>query len=161
MHITEVREDGIIISGMKAMICGVAASNEIFLLPGGAYREEDQDYAVSCVVPRDIKGLTIVEARRPSDTREMEGGFDIPDSGITQSFLFFKDCFVPNDRVFMCKESNIHGNIIGYFTANYRCVHRRMCRRSGRRDDRRCGAYGKDERIGSKHVCKQAGRDGC
>jgi 4-hydroxybutyryl-CoA dehydratase / vinylacetyl-CoA-Delta-isomerase len=123
VHITEVREDGIVISGMKAMICGVAASNEIFILPGSGYREDDRDYAVSCVVPRDIKGLTIVEARRPSDTREMEGGFDIPDSGITQAFLFFKDCFVPNDRVFMCKEAKYSGKIIEYFTANYRaCI---------------------------------------
>lgn len=40
LHITEVRKDGIIINGMKAMICGVAASHEIFLLPGGAYREK-------------------------------------------------------------------------------------------------------------------------
>jgi aromatic ring hydroxylase len=45
---------------------------EIFLLPGGAYREADQDYAVACVVPRDIEGLTIVEATRPSDRRDLE-----------------------------------------------------------------------------------------
>jgi 4-hydroxybutyryl-CoA dehydratase / vinylacetyl-CoA-Delta-isomerase len=123
LHITEVRKDGIIINGMKAMICGVAASNEIFLLPGGTYGEEDRDYALCCVVPRDIKGLTIIEARRPSDTREMEGGFDIPETGITQSFLFFKNCLVPNDRVFMCKEFKYSGKVIEYFTANYRaCI---------------------------------------
>ena len=43
VHIKEVRPDGVVISGVKAMICGVAASNEIFILPGGGYREEDQD----------------------------------------------------------------------------------------------------------------------
>lgn len=125
VRITEVREDGIIIiiCGMKPMICGVAASNEIFILPGSAYREGDQDYSVCCVVPRDIEGLTIVEARRPSDTREMENGFDIPETCITQTFLFFKDCFVPNDRVFMCKESKYTGRIMEFFTANYRaCI---------------------------------------
>jgi len=123
LRITEVRKDGIVINGMKVMICGVAAANEIFLLPGGACREEDRDYALCCVVPRDIKGLTIVEARRPSDTREMEGGFDIPETGVTQAFLFFKDCFVRQDRVFMCKEFKYSGRIIDYFSANYRaCV---------------------------------------
>jgi 4-hydroxybutyryl-CoA dehydratase / vinylacetyl-CoA-Delta-isomerase len=123
LHIKEVREDGIVISGIKAMICGVAASNEIFLLPGGAYREEDKDYALACVVPRDIEGLTIVEARRASDTRELEEGFDIPETGITQGFLFFSDCFVPNDRVFLCKEFKYSGKIIEFFTANYRaCI---------------------------------------
>jgi 4-hydroxybutyryl-CoA dehydratase / vinylacetyl-CoA-Delta-isomerase len=123
VHIKEVRPDGIVISGTKAMICGVAASNEIFILPGSGYREEDQDYAVVCVVPRDIKGLTVVETRRASDTRELEDGWDIPDTGITQAYLLFQDCFVPNDRVFMCKEFKYSGKIIEYFTANYRaCI---------------------------------------
>ncbi len=123
VHIKEVRPDGVVISGVKAMICGVAASNEIFILPGSGYREEDQDYAVVCVVPRDIQGLTIVETRRPSDSRELEEGWDIPDTGITQAYLLFKDCFVPNERVFMSKEFKYTGKIIEYFTANYRaCI---------------------------------------
>ncbi len=123
VHVKEVRPDGIVISGTKAMICGVAASNEIFLLPGSGYKEEDKDYAVVCVVPRDIKGLTIVETRRASDTRELEDGWDIPDTGITQAYLIFQDCFVPNDRVFMCKEFKYSGKVIEYFTANYRaCI---------------------------------------
>ncbi|MHC1724591.1 MAG: 4-hydroxyphenylacetate 3-hydroxylase N-terminal domain-containing protein [Syntrophobacteraceae bacterium] len=123
VHVKEVRPDGIVISGVKAMICGVAASNEIFILPGSGYREDDQDYAVVCVVPRDIQGLTLVETRRPSDSRELEEGWDIPDTGITQAYLLFQDCFVPNERVFMCKEFKYAGKIIEYFTANYRaCI---------------------------------------
>ena len=123
VHIKEVRSDGIVISGYKTMICGAAAANEIFILPGSGYREEDQDYAVVCVVPRDIKGLTLVETRRPSDSRELEEGWDIPETGITQAYLLFQDCFVPNERVFMCKEFKYSGKIIEYFTANYRaCI---------------------------------------
>jgi len=123
VHVKEVREDGIVVSGYKAMICGVAASNEIFILPGGGYKEEDKAYAVAFVVPRDIEGLTIVEARRPSDTRELEEGFDVPETGISQAFLFFEDCFVPNERVFLCQEAKYAGKVIEYFTANYRaCI---------------------------------------
>lgn len=123
VHINKIRHDGIIVSGVKAMICGVAASHEIFILPGGAYGEKDRDFAVSFVVPRDIEGLTIVEARRPSDGREYETGFDIPDTGITQSYLIFKDVFVPKERVFLCGEHPYAGKIIEYFTANYRsCI---------------------------------------
>lgn len=123
VRITEVRKGGIVISGTKAMICGVAASNEIFILPGSGYREEDRDFAVACVVPRDIEGLTIVEARRASDGRELEDGFDIPETGITQAYLFFTDCFVPNERVFLAKEFKHSGKVIEYFTANYRsCI---------------------------------------
>jgi 4-hydroxybutyryl-CoA dehydratase/vinylacetyl-CoA-Delta-isomerase len=123
LHIVEKREDGIVIRGGKVMICGVAASNEIFLLPGGAYREEDKDYALACVVPRDIEGLTIVETRRPSDSREYEEGFDVPDTGITQAYLLFDDVFVPNERVFMAGEYAYSGKVIQYFTSNYRaCI---------------------------------------
>ena len=61
LHISKVRKDGIEISGVKAMICGVAAANEIFILPGSSYKEADKDCSVACVIPRDIEGLTIVE----------------------------------------------------------------------------------------------------
>jgi len=72
LRIKEIKENGIIIHGAKLMICGTAASQEIFLLPGGVYREEDKDYALACVIPRDSEGLTIVEATRPSDRRDLE-----------------------------------------------------------------------------------------
>jgi 4-hydroxybutyryl-CoA dehydratase/vinylacetyl-CoA-Delta-isomerase len=125
LRIIEVRDDGIVIRGAKIMICGTAAAHEVFLLPGGIYREEDQDYAVACVVPRDIEGLTIVEATHPSDRREMEAtaAGECPDTGITQGWLLFEDVFVPNDRVFMCREFKYTSKAIQYFTANYRaCI---------------------------------------
>jgi len=122
LHIVEVREDGIVVRGAKVMICGVAASNEIFVLPGSAYKEQDKDYAVSFVIPRDIEGLTIVETRRPSDTREEEEGFDIPvkKGGITQAYLFFENVFVPKERVFMCKEYNFSLSAVLNFIMPYR-----------------------------------------
>ena len=125
LHITQVRDDGIVIRGVKAMICSTAASQEIFLLPGSVYKEDDKNCALSCVVPRDIKGLTVVEATRPSDQRELnDSGLDeVPNTGITQGWLLFDDVFVPNDRVFMCQEFEFTGKVISYFTANYRaCI---------------------------------------
>ena len=125
IRVVDVLEDGIVIRGAKLMICGTAASQEIFLMPGGIYGEEDQDYAVTCVVPRDIEGLTIIETTHPSDRRELEetAGVEVPDTGITQAFLLFEDVFVPNERVFMCKEYKHTGKLIQYFTSNYRaCI---------------------------------------
>jgi len=125
LRITEVRDDGIVIRGAKVMICGTAASQEIFVLPGGVYGEADQDYAVACVVPRDIDRLTIVETTHPSDRRELEesAGVEVPDTGITQAFLLFQDVFVPKERVFMCKEYKYTANLIKFFTSNYReCI---------------------------------------
>jgi 4-hydroxybutyryl-CoA dehydratase/vinylacetyl-CoA-Delta-isomerase len=124
VHVTEVNEKGIVLRGAKLMICGTAASNEIFLLPGTGYGEAEKDFAVSCAVPRDIEGLTIIETRRPSDSREMEEGFDIPtETGITQAYLLFEDVFVPRERVFLCKEYAYSGKVIQFFTSLYRaCI---------------------------------------
>jgi 4-hydroxybutyryl-CoA dehydratase/vinylacetyl-CoA-Delta-isomerase len=124
LRIAGVQENGIILRGAKLMICGVAASNEIFLLPGSAYGEAEKDFALACAIPRDIEGLTIVETRRPSDTREQEDGFDVPtETGITQAYLIFEDVFVPKERVFLCKEFVYTGKVIQYFTAIYRaCI---------------------------------------
>jgi 4-hydroxybutyryl-CoA dehydratase/vinylacetyl-CoA-Delta-isomerase len=124
VHIVARREDGIVVRGAKLMICGAAAAEEIFVLPGSGYREPDRDFALAFVVPRDTEGLTLVECRRPSDSRELEEGFDNPlKTGITQSYLLFDNVFIPNERVFMAGECKYSGSIIRYFTANYRaCI---------------------------------------
>ena len=122
LHLVEKREDGIVVKGAKVMICGVAASHEIFVLPGSGYKEQDKDWAISFVIPRDTEGLTIVETRRPSDTREEEEGFDIPVKigGITQAYLFFENVFVPKERVFMCGEYKYALNTVLNFIMPYR-----------------------------------------
>ncbi len=125
LRIKEIRDDGIVIQGAKLMICGVAASHEIFLMPGGIYKESDKDFSLACVVPRDIEGLTIVEATRPSDRRDLEDTAEgeVPNTGITQGLLLFENVFVPNERVFLCGEFKYTMKIIQYFTANYRaCI---------------------------------------
>lgn len=124
LRIVERRSDGIVVRGAKVMICGVAASNEIFILPGSGYKEPDKDYAVSFVIPRDIKGLTIVETRHPSDIRELEEGFDAPnkEGGITQAYLLFEDVFVPRERVFMAGEFQFALSAVLNFIAPYRAA---------------------------------------
>lgn len=124
LHVVEEKEDGIVVRGAKVMICGVAAANEIFIMPGTGYKEADKDYAVSFIVPRDIENLTIVETRRPSDTREQEEGFDIPVDigGITQAYLLFEDVFIPKERVFMCGEFAYSLKAAMNFIAPYRAA---------------------------------------
>jgi len=124
LHVVEKRDDGIVVRGAKVMICGIAAANEIFVLPGSAYREDDADYAVSFVIPKDIEGLTIVETRHPSDRRDEEEGFDNPvmEGGITQAFLFFEDVFIPKERVFMCGETKYTMKAISNFIMPYRAA---------------------------------------
>jgi 4-hydroxybutyryl-CoA dehydratase/vinylacetyl-CoA-Delta-isomerase len=122
LRMVETNDDGITVKGAKVMICGVAASNEIFILPGTGYSEQDKDYAISFVIPRDIKGLTIVETRHPSDMREFEEGYDAPvdDGGITQAYLLFEDTFIPTERVFMAGEFKFTLPAVMNFIMTYR-----------------------------------------
>ncbi len=124
LHIVEYRDDGIVVRGAKIQICGVAAANEIFILPGSGYKEDDKDYAVSFVIPRDIEGLTIVETRHPSDMREYEeeSSFDNPNKlgGITQAYLLFEDVFIPKERVFMAGEYKFSLGAVLNFIMSYR-----------------------------------------
>jgi 4-hydroxybutyryl-CoA dehydratase/vinylacetyl-CoA-Delta-isomerase len=122
LRLVKKTEEGIVVKGAKAMICGVSAANEIFVMPGTGYKEADKNYTISFVIPRDIENLTIVEARRPSDAREFEDGFDIPVDigGITQAYLLFEDVFVPKERVFMCGEFDHSLNAVMKFIALYR-----------------------------------------
>ncbi|HEX7486051.1 MAG TPA: 4-hydroxyphenylacetate 3-hydroxylase N-terminal domain-containing protein [Vicinamibacterales bacterium] len=122
LHVVGKRPDGIVVRGAKVMICGTAAANEIFVMPGVKLRREDADYAVSFATPKDAPGITIVEARHASDDRELEDGFDNPVTrgGITQAYIFFEDVFVPRDRVFMCGEYDRAGDAVFRFTLPYR-----------------------------------------
>jgi 4-hydroxybutyryl-CoA dehydratase/vinylacetyl-CoA-Delta-isomerase len=123
LHVVETRPDGIVISGYKVQICGVAACHDIIAVPGSGYGESEKDFCVACAVPRDAQGLTIVETRRPSDARDEEEGWDAPKAGnITQTFLLFDNVFVPNERVFMNGESKYSGLIIAHFAAIYRAA---------------------------------------
>jgi 4-hydroxybutyryl-CoA dehydratase / vinylacetyl-CoA-Delta-isomerase len=123
LHIVKRRPDGsIVVRGAKIMICGTAAANEIFVMPGTRMRREEADYAVAFAIPKDTPGITIVETRRPSDDREYEDGFDNPVTrgGITQAYIFFEDVVVPRERIFMCGEYAYAETAVFRFTLPYR-----------------------------------------
>jgi 4-hydroxybutyryl-CoA dehydratase / vinylacetyl-CoA-Delta-isomerase len=122
LRIVKRRSDGVVVRGAKAMICGIAAANEIFVMPTTRLRREESDYAIAFAIPKDAPGLTIVEARHISDERDLESGFDNPvrHGGITQAFLFFEDVFVPTERIFMCGEAAYAGDAVFRFTLPYR-----------------------------------------
>jgi 4-hydroxybutyryl-CoA dehydratase/vinylacetyl-CoA-Delta-isomerase len=122
LRIVKRLPNGIVVRGAKIMICGTAAANEIFVMPGGRLKREEADYAVAFATPKDAAGITIVEARHPSDDRDLEDGFDNPVSrgGITQAYIFFENVFVPRERIFMCGEYGYAGDAVFRFTLPYR-----------------------------------------
>ena len=122
LRIVKRQQDGVVVRGAKVMICGTAAANEIFVMPGTRLRREESDYAVAFAIPKDTAGITIVEARHPSDERDLEEGFDNPVTrgGITQAYIFFDNVFVPRERIFMCGEYSHAGEAVFRFTLPYR-----------------------------------------
>ncbi|HWO56363.1 MAG TPA: 4-hydroxyphenylacetate 3-hydroxylase N-terminal domain-containing protein [bacterium] len=122
LHVVERRPDGVVVRGAKVMIAGSAAAEEVFVLPGTGCKKGEEDWAIAFVVPRDVVGLTVVEARRPSDTRETEPGYDVPSGtgGITQGYLLFDNVFVPNERIFLNGEVEFTAASVLNFIMPYR-----------------------------------------
>lgn len=124
LHITEVRPDGIVVRGAKAHQTGAVNSHEHLIMPTVAMKEGDKDYAVSFAVPSDAEGVFMIYGRQSCDTRKMEEGADI-DVGNAQfggheALVIFEDVFVPNDRVFMCKEYDFAGMMVERFAGYHR-----------------------------------------
>lgn len=124
LRVVERRADGVVVHGAKIMIAGSAAAEEVFVLPGSACKKGEEDWAIAFAIPRDAAGLTVVEARRPSDTRETEPGYDVPSGtgGITQGYLLFENVFVPNDRIFLNGEVEFTGASVLNFIMPYRAA---------------------------------------
>ena len=122
LRVVETRDDGVVIRGYKNQICGTVSAQYILAIPTTAFGEDEKQYCIAVAVPRDEEGVTIVETRRPSDTRVEEEGWDGIKSGTTQSYIIFEDVFVPNERVFMNGEYKYSGTCILNFTAIYRAA---------------------------------------
>ncbi|HEX7437025.1 MAG TPA: 4-hydroxyphenylacetate 3-hydroxylase N-terminal domain-containing protein, partial [Caldimonas sp.] len=69
LHIAERRADGVVLSGVKAIVTGAPYMHELLVMPGRNMREHDADFAVCCALPVDAPGLTIVArpAGRPGE----------------------------------------------------------------------------------------------
>ena len=87
-------------------------------------KEDDKDYAVSFACPSDAEGIFMVYGRQSCDTRKLEPGADI-DLGNSQfggheALVIFDNVFIPNDRVFMCKEYQFAGMMVERFAGYHR-----------------------------------------
>lgn len=126
VHIDEIRDDGIVISGFKANQTGILFAHEVIIVPTTNMKPEDKDFAVSCAIPADAEGITYVLGRTPQDKRffEIQGDIEGIDLGKLyadhQALVYFDHVFVPNERVFLCGETEFVGRILSYFTAVHR-----------------------------------------
>lgn len=122
VRVTEITKDGIYVSGAKANITGVAASEEIVVLPTRAMGPEDQDYAIAFAIPTDTEGIKIVVGRQLNDARRLEGG-DIdalPYFYNHEGLVIFDNVFVPMERVFLLRDWQYTAQLVEIFSAYHR-----------------------------------------
>lgn len=123
VRIVARRPDGIVIRGAKAHITGSLNSHEILVMPTLGVPPEGADYAVSCAVPVDAPGLTLVFGRQTNDDRKEEEGIDCGTPyGVVggECTLIFEDVFVPTERVFLAGEGEFAGVLVDRFAAWHR-----------------------------------------
>ena len=118
LHVVERRKDGIVLSGVKAIVTGAPYVHELLVMPCRNMNEADADFAVCCAVPVDAKGVTIVArpAGRPGEpAAKFSARF-----GQSTGVVLFDDVFVPWERVFLAGEWQ-HS---GFLTTSYATHHR-------------------------------------
>lgn len=122
VHVNEVTPEGIYVSGAKANITGVAATEEIVVLPTRAMGPEDQDFAVAFSVPTDTKGIKIIVGRQLNDARRNEEGEidGLPYYYNHEGLVIFDNVFVPMERVFMLRDWEFSGQLVEVFSAYHR-----------------------------------------
>jgi len=118
LHIVERRRDGIVISGVKAIVTAAPYVHEFLVMPCRNMSEQDADFAVCCAVPVDAPGLTIVA--RPAGRPGEKGALFSGRYGQSTGVLLFERVFVPWDRVFLAGEWAHAGPLVYHYTAHHR-----------------------------------------
>jgi 4-hydroxybutyryl-CoA dehydratase/vinylacetyl-CoA-Delta-isomerase len=125
IHISERRSDGIVVRGAKVSQSGAIGSHETLVLPGGALREGEEDFAIAFAVPNGSPGLTyICQYNAYSAEREMaESSSELGNPTFGQretSTMVFDNVFIPWNRVFLCGETRYCGKLITRFAKTHR-----------------------------------------
>jgi 4-hydroxybutyryl-CoA dehydratase/vinylacetyl-CoA-Delta-isomerase len=121
VHIVARRDNGIVISGAKAIVTGAPYMHELLVMPGRHMTEQDGAFAVCCAVPIDADGLTIV-ARPAGRPGEKAATFSAR-YGQSTAVCLFEQVFVPWERVFAAGE----WRHVDHFLYNYTSHHRHTC----------------------------------
>ena len=123
VHIVERKDDGILVRGAKAHQTGAANSHEMLIMPTLRMREGDEDYTITCAIPTDAEGVTLIYGRQSCDTRKLEeGDIDVGNYnfGGQEVLTVLDDVFVPWERVFMCGEIDFSIMLVERFAAYHR-----------------------------------------
>ena len=121
VHVTERRGDGVVISGVKAIITGGPYMHEFLVLPCRRMQPEDKDFAIACAVPVDAEGITIIS--RPAGRPENPAAKFSAKFAQSVAVAHFDNVFVPWDKIFIDGETE-EAHLM---TTNYATHHRHSC----------------------------------
>ena len=112
VKVIERRADGVVLRGAKRHVLGASVVHELLVVPSGPVAKDDPDAAIACAIEPNAKGIKIVNittAPRAEDDRHypVSREFSVPDC-----FVMFEGVFVPNERVFLCGETEFAGTIV-------------------------------------------------
>ena len=124
VHVVERRPDGVVLSGAKAHMTGMANSHWMLIMPTTTMREDDKDFAICCAIPVDAPGIIHIFGRQTNDDRKAEGTLDQgnPKYGIVggETTTILDKVFVPNEYIFLNGEADGTGPLVERFAAFHR-----------------------------------------
>lgn len=122
VRVVEERDDGVVVRGAKANITGIAAVDEVLVMPTRAMTEKDAQYAISFAIPLDTPGVKVVVGRQLNDGRRAEGGEidGLPYMFNHEGLLIFEDVFVPWERIFLYRDWTWAGLLVEVFSYYHR-----------------------------------------
>jgi 4-hydroxybutyryl-CoA dehydratase/vinylacetyl-CoA-Delta-isomerase len=121
LHVTQVRDEGIVVRGAKAHQSGAAMAHECVVAPTTTLGPDEEKFAVAFAISPDTPGIIhVAEAPAPNARRfqgdEMDfGNFRYGVHGST--LVIFNDVFIPRERVFMCGEYSYSGTLVHRFAS--------------------------------------------
>ncbi|MBW1944442.1 MAG: 4-hydroxybutyryl-CoA dehydratase [Deltaproteobacteria bacterium] len=125
VHIVDRSSDGIVIRGAKLHMTGGVNSHEILVMPTTTMDEQAKDYAVTCAIPVDAPGITMIFGRQTSDDRRdklerIDTGKPAFGAVGGEALIAFEDVFVPKERIFMDGETDFTNSLVYRFAAHHR-----------------------------------------
>ncbi|RMG87682.1 MAG: aromatic ring hydroxylase [Candidatus Dadabacteria bacterium] len=127
LHIVDRNDKGIVVRGAKINISGAYACDWTIVMPQGARRPGEEDYALSFAIPNGEKGVTYVCQFTPYSAERLvaEKPEELGNPRFGQretSMIVFEDVFVPWERVFLAGETKYAGRIVTRFAQMHRMV---------------------------------------
>jgi aromatic ring hydroxylase len=121
VRVVERRADGIVVRGAKVHTSVSVNANELIVLPTRAMSEADADYAIAFAIPVNTPGLTLIAS--PYLAAAGKSPYEYPLSAehkMAETLTIFDDVFVPWERVFLCGEWQLAGELARGFVEFHR-----------------------------------------